>query len=106
VNAVTEIALTKIDVLSGLSELCVCRGYRIDGQLIDRFPLSGDRLARCEPIYDVRPGWKEAIDGVSEVDDLPNAAQDYIRYIQDALEVPVRIVSYGPAPEQTMTTQL
>jgi adenylosuccinate synthase len=105
-NDATEIALTKLDVLSGLTEIKVCRAYRIDGETTDRFPLSGDRLEECVPVFDRLPGWTDSIDHLTSPADLPGAALDYIRYIQEQTGVPVKLVSVGPTPEETIATEL
>lgn len=102
INGATEIALTKLDVLGGMDEIRICTGYRLDGETIDRFPLSADVLEVCEPIYDTVPGWKEDMKDVSGMEDLPGEALAYIRHIETAVGVRVGIISYGPAPEETI----
>ncbi len=102
VNGITDLALTKVDVLSGCEEIKVCRAYAIEGHEIDRFPLSGDVLATCEPIYETVPGWTELLDGISAFGDLPAAAVAYVAHIEEAMGVPVEIVSTGPEPEATI----
>ena len=105
-NGATELALTKVDVLSGCEEIGLCRAYAVDGQTVDRFPLSGDVLAVCEPVYDMVPGWSEPLDGVSSFDDLPAGVAAYIGRIEDVAGVPVKIVSTGPEPEATIYRDL
>ena len=73
----TELALTKLDVLSCLDEIPVCRAYRINGEETDRFPYT-PLLDQAEPVYDVLPGWGCDISGVRQFSDLPKAAQDYV----------------------------
>jgi len=101
-NGATDLALTKIDVLSGCEEVKVCRAYSIGGREIDRFPLSGDVLADCEPMYETLPGWEESLDGVKRYSDLPAAARAYVAHIERTVGVPVEIVSSGPEPEATI----
>ena len=102
VNGATELALTKLDVLTGVDEIKVCRTYRLDGRTTDRFPLSADEMEACEPVYEALPGWSEGLSGAERVEDLPAQAVDYVRFIEEATGVPVGIVSYGPAPEETI----
>jgi adenylosuccinate synthase len=105
-NGVTEIALTKLDVLDGLDEIRLCTGYRLDGRTLDRYPLSGDRLARCEPVYEAMPGWRGPFGNPTSLNELPKAAADYVRRIERCVGAQVRIVSYGPRPEDTIGTTL
>ncbi len=95
----TELALTKLDVLSCLEEIPVCRAYRIDGQEVERFPYT-PLLDQAEPVYDVLPGWHCDISNVRQFSELPKAAQDYVLYLEKALACPIRYVSVGPAREE------
>ena len=97
----TGIALTKLDVLGGLSELKLCVGYKYRGQKIDYPPQEENGLAHVEPLYDTLPGWQEDIGGVTSWEALPKAAQNYITSIEGLLGVPVTIVSVGPERNQT-----
>jgi len=101
-NGATDLALTKVDVLSGCDEIKVCRAYSYEGRKTDRFPLSGEVLEGCEPIYETLPGWKEPIDGIDAVGDLPPAAAAYVATIEKAVGAPIEIVSTGPEPEATI----
>ncbi len=101
-NDPTELAITKLDVLSGLPEIKICRAYRIDGTETTRFPVAADDLARCTPVYETLPGWEEDLRGVRSPDELPRAARDYLEFISAELGVPIGIVSVGPAPEETI----
>jgi len=105
-NGATELALTKVDVLSGCEEIGLCCAYAVNERTVERFPLSGDLLAVCEPVYDMVPGWAEPLDGVSSYDDLPAATAAYIGRIEDVAGVPVKIVSTGPEPEATIYRDL
>jgi adenylosuccinate synthase len=104
-NGITELALTKLDVLENLPTVKLCRAYRAGDERIDRFPLSGDRLADCSPVYEELPGWQSA-SRPGMWDDLPGAARRYIKAIEEAAGVPVTILSYGAAPEDTLQRQL
>ncbi len=105
-NGATDLALTKIDVLSGCDEIKVCRAYSLGGQEVDRFPLSGEVLEGCEPIYETLPGWQESLDGIDAIHDLPDAAAAYVAYVEEAVGTPVEIVSVGPEPEATIYRRL
>ena len=102
INGATELALTKLDVLTGVDEIKVCRAYRLDERTIDRFPLSADELETCEPVYESLSGWTEDLSGAERIEDLPTEAVAYVRFVEEATGVPVGIVSYGPAPEETI----
>jgi adenylosuccinate synthase len=105
-NGITEIALTKLDVLDGLDEIRLSTEYRLGGRALDRYPLSGDRLADCEPVYETMPGWRSPLGNPTTFEELPKAAADYIRRIERCAGVRVGIVSYGPRPEDTIGTTL
>ncbi|MFO7680016.1 MAG: adenylosuccinate synthase [Chloroflexota bacterium] len=102
INSFTDLALTKLDILSGLAEIPVCVAYKLDGKVIDYFPYSLEELARCEPVFDIQPGWQEDITGVRAWDDLPAAAQQYITYIAQNTQTPISSVSVGPGRAQVV----
>ena len=91
----TALALTKMDVLSYLDEIPVCTGYRLRGEVTDRFPYTPD-LYDCEPVYEILPGWKTDISGVRSYEELPKAARDYVEFIEEKVGCPIRYVSVGP----------
>jgi adenylosuccinate synthase len=101
-NGATDLALTKIDVLSGCDEIKVCRAYSVGGEEIDGFPVSGEVLEGCEPVYETLPGWQESLEGVGAIGDLPAAAAAYVATIEEAAGAPIEIVSTGPEPEATI----
>jgi adenylosuccinate synthase len=96
INSVSGLCLTKLDVLDGLDLLRICVGYRYDG--VERLtpPVGAEAYARCEPIYEDMPGWKDSTVGVRDFDQLPAAARAYIKRIEEVVAVPVDIVSTGP----------
>ncbi len=102
VNGATDIALTKLDVLTGQKEIKVCTAYEIDGKQTSDFPLVPSQLAAAKPIYETLPGWKEDLTGAKKLEDLPENAKRYVKYIEEQLGVPIRIVSVGPKREQTI----
>ncbi|HIS02033.1 MAG TPA: adenylosuccinate synthase [Candidatus Excrementavichristensenella intestinipullorum] len=96
----TALALTKLDVLTGLKEIPVCAHYRTaQGKVTDTFPFTPE-LYGCQPVYEVLPGWEEDISGVRRFQDLPKAAQDYVLYCQEKLGCPIKYVSVGADREQ------
>lgn len=102
INGVTDLHLTKLDILSGFDELKVCVAYECDGQRFETSPSSLDILDRCTPVYETLPGWKEDITGASAFADLPQAARDYCHFIADFTGADIGSVSVGPAREQTI----
>ncbi|EDY87704.1 adenylosuccinate synthetase [gamma proteobacterium HTCC5015] len=102
INSVSGLCVTKLDVLDGLDTIHVCTGYRIDGEVVAVPPIGADAFERCEPIYEEMPGWKESTVGVKSLDQLPQAARDYLTCIEDVVETPVDIISTGPDREETI----
>jgi adenylosuccinate synthase len=94
----TEIALTKLDCLSGAKELKICRRYKLHGELVEDFP-APYLISEAEPDYDMVPGWEEDISGARSFSDLPPAAAEYVLTIERSIGVPVRFVSVGPDRE-------
>lgn len=98
VNAFTELFLTKLDVLSGLKEIQVCVAYKRNGKQMVSLDFSGDArlMAQCQPVYETLPGWQEDLRGCREWSELPQAAQEYVKLIENKIGVPVRTISVGP----------
>src|SRR5512141_1041920 len=103
VNSVSTLMLNKIDILSGLPELKVCTGYRVDGRLVDEWPLNVAQLERAEPVYESLPGWSEDISGCRSVDELPAAARRYVAAIEERAGAPINLISVGPERTQTLS---
>lgn len=101
-NGPTDIALTKLDVLTGLDTIKVCTGYKFRGEIIQHPPQLEGALAEVVPVYEELPGWSEDIGGVTSWISLPTNAKEYIRYLEHALRTPVSIISVGPDREQTL----
>jgi adenylosuccinate synthase len=95
VQGATEAVLTAIDCLGYLDEIKVCVGYEVDGQVTDVFPVSA-KLDQAKPVYETLPGWKCDIRGVTDFDALPQAAKDYVAFIEERIGCPITIVSTGP----------
>ncbi len=102
INGFTELAITKLDVLSNLDKIEVCTGYVVDGNTTQRFPSDIRTLERVRPVYETLPGWNEDITGITRLEDLPSTARDYLTFISDFLDVPQRLISSGPKREQTI----
>jgi adenylosuccinate synthase len=102
INSVTGICITKLDVLDGLETVRICVAYKLDGKEITVPPVGADLLEKCEPVLVEMPGWKQSTVGAKSVEQLPQAAQDYLRRIGELCGVPVAIVSTGPDREQTI----
>ncbi len=99
-NSVSEIALTKLDVLSSLSALRLCVAYEADGERLDKVPYHQSVLHRVRPIYEELAGWSEDLTGVTSVERLPRAAREYIARIEQAVGVPVTFAAVGPDRDQ------
>ncbi len=99
-NGVQQLAITKLDVLTGLKEIKVCIGYRYNGEEMKDLPISMDVLARCTPIYETLPGWDKELK--PDWGNLPKEAKDYLDYISQFTGVPLSIVSIGPKREETI----
>ena len=95
----TEVALTVLDVLGYLDEIPVCVGYEIDGQVTKDFPTTV-KLAKAKPVYEVLPGWKSDIRGITKYEELPENCRKYIEFIEKEIGVPVTLVSNGPGREE------
>ncbi|PIR24616.1 MAG: adenylosuccinate synthase [Deltaproteobacteria bacterium CG_4_10_14_0_2_um_filter_43_8] len=107
VNGITHIALTKLDVLSGLKNLQICTDYLYNGESFPGYPASEDEFSQCTPLYEEHPAWDEDISNVHRYEDLPAAALSYIKRIEELLEVPISIVSLGQDRHSTLIrTQL
>ncbi len=102
INDVKAIAITKLDVLSGLETVKICTAYRHGGRTLSRFPSDLSTLEACTPIYEEFAGWPEDITGCRRRGDLPRNAQRYLDCIAEGLGVKIHIVSVGGSREQTI----
>ena len=96
VNSLTELFITKLDVLSGLEELKLCVGYKDNDEVITDYPFNQNVLNTAEPVYETFDGWTDDISTVKSFEDLPNNAQSYIKAIEAFIEVPITFISVGP----------
>ena len=102
INSVSGICLTKLDVLDGLKTIRVCVGYKGQGDSASGSLMDIDSYKALEPIYEDLPGWTESTVGAKSLDELPENARAYIRYIEAAIEVPVDIISTSPDRKETI----
>ena len=102
INGLTDLAITKLDVLTGLDTIKVCTAYECDGVEYDTVPEHRAVFDHAKPKYIEAPGWQEDITGCRSFDELPQAAQDYIKLIEDLSGVKVSLVAVGPDREQTI----
>jgi len=101
-SSVSGLCVTKLDVLDELETIQICVGYTIDGESIPGLPVVVDRFAECKPVYEEWAGWQDSTVGVTNYDDLPQKARDYLTRIEELAGVPVDIISTGPDREQTI----
>ncbi len=102
VNGLTDLAITKLDVLTGLEKIRIGVGYRAGNEVIYEFPQSQKIFRDSLPVYEEMPGWNEDITGIRHFEDLPTAAQNFIQRVEQLTEVPVTLVAVGPGREQTI----
>jgi adenylosuccinate synthase len=99
INNFSFLALTKLDVLSGLKEIRVAVAYILDGKRTERFPAVASQLERVQPIYESLPGWREDIRGLRDFEKLPKEAKAYVHFLEEALGIPVAFIGTGPEAE-------
>ena len=102
INGFTSVALTKLDVLDALDEIKVCVGYNLDGKRCDSLPAVSQDLRRVEPIYETLPGWKSSTVGITELNELPVPARDYVNFLSNHIGAQIGLVSTGPERSQTI----
>ena len=102
VNHFASMVVTKLDVLDSFETIPVCVGYRYRGEVIEEMPALSRVLEEIEPVYEDRPGWNCSTEGITEFDELPAAARDYLKYLEDKTEVEIGCVSTGPERDQTI----
>jgi adenylosuccinate synthase len=99
-NSIDKIALTKLDVLSGLDELKICTGYTYEGELFENIPPHQTIMHKCQPVYKVLKGWKQDISKVKDFESLPENTKNYILEIEKLIKVPLSMISVGPERSQ------
>jgi len=102
VNGLTDLAINKLDILSGFDELKICTAYDIDGKVTEDFPMTLAEAERAKPIYETLPGWTEDLTKMTSIDQFPENARRYIERIEALAEVPAALLSVGPGRDQTI----
>lgn len=103
VNGLTGIALTKLDVLSAFDTIKICTGYKYNGAMLETLPSALHIFEKCEPVYEEFKGWKSDITKAKSFEELPDAAQRYVKRLEELAAVPIVLVSVGPRRDQTIT---
>ena len=102
VNSLSELGVTKLDVLDRLDEIKVCVAYEHEGERIEDFPYHQTVLHNAKPIYETLPGWKTDLTGITDRSELPTASLDYLTFIEEQCGMPVRLVGVGPGRKQVL----
>jgi adenylosuccinate synthase len=102
VNGITDLFLTKLDVLSGLENVPLCVGYEVDGKRVDEMPMTQADVVAATPVYETMPGWFEDISAARSFADLPARARDYVERIEELSGAPVSAIGVGPGREETV----
>ncbi|MEA5470936.1 adenylosuccinate synthase [Spirulina sp. 06S082] len=105
INGLDCLAITKLDVLDSLEEIKICVAYDVDGEKCHHLPSSTSQFAKCRPIYKTLPGWKQSTEECRNLDDLPQKALDYLKFLAELMEVPIAIVSLGASRDQTIIVE-
>ena len=105
INGLDCLAVTKLDVLDDLDEIKVCVAYELGGKTCRDLPGDANRFAQCKPIYETLPGWKQSTDHCRTLDDLPEAALNYLKFLAELMDVPIAIVSLGASRDQTIIVE-
>ncbi len=101
-NSITDLCITKLDVLDTLPEIKIAVAYQKNNQELHIAPMSADDYIHCQPIYETLPGWQSSTTGITDIDQLPKQARSYLNRIQSLLQVPINIISTGADRNQTI----
>ncbi len=105
VNGVTALCITKLDIIDGLDEIKVCTSYQYKGSQRFAPPYAADDFAACEPVYESLPGWNQATEGLTDYEQLPVETKQYLGFIEEYLDTPIKIISTGPERDQTIVLE-
>jgi len=105
VNGLTDFFLTKLDVLTGWERIPVCVAYEVDRVRVEELPASQTDFHHAKPIYEYLPGWKENISKAKSVDDLPNNAKEYVKYLEKVSGAPISAIGVGPGRDETIVVR-
>ena len=100
INGITHLALTKLDVLSGLKTFKVCTAYVLNGKPIEHYPIN--KVNQCQPVYKEFQGWNKDLSSCKKLEDLPEETQVFLQFIENSLNIPIEIISVGPNREETI----
>jgi adenylosuccinate synthase len=102
INGFSGLGVTKLDVLDGMETVQIATGYKLNGQSRDILPVGAEELEGCEPIYEKMPGWKDSTVGLTRYEQLPEAARNFLKRIEQICNVPIDLISTGPERDQTI----
>ncbi|HUF80605.1 MAG TPA: adenylosuccinate synthase [Burkholderiales bacterium] len=102
INGFSGLGVTKLDVLDGMETVQLATGYRLNGHSMDILPVGAEELEDCKPVYEQMPGWKDSTVGVARYEQLPEAARNFLKRIEEACGVPIDLISTGPDRTQTI----
>ncbi len=102
INGVTDLIITKLDVLTGWEQIPVCVAYDVDGERISELPMTQTGFHHATPVYEYLPGWTEDISNARSLDDLPSNARAYIDFLEQRCGAPISAIGVGPEREQTI----
>lgn len=102
IGSIDSIALLHLDTLSGLEEIKICKSYKIGSKQTSFFPVDSEKLSKAECIYETAPGWTEDLTRLTDFDDLPTNAKDYVTLVEKLIKKPVKIIGVGPKRSQTI----
>jgi adenylosuccinate synthase len=105
VNGLTDIFLTKLDVLTGIESIPVCVAYDVDGEVVDELPMTQTGFHHAKPVYEMLPGWSEDISAARSVDDLPPNAKAYVQFLQDVSGAPISAIGVGQDRNATIVVR-
>ncbi len=105
VNGLTDFFLTKLDVLTGWEKIPVCVAYEVDGARVEELPASQTDFHHAKPIYEFLPGWQENISKAKSVEDLPNNAKEYVKFLEKVSGVPISAIGVGPGRDETIVVR-
>jgi len=105
VNGLTDFFLTKLDVLTGWEQIPVCVAYEIDGKRVEELPSSQSDFHHAKPIYEYLPGWKEDISKARKLEDLPENARAYVKFLEEISGAPMSAIGVGPGRDETIVVK-
>lgn len=102
VNGLTDVVLTKLDVLDNYDEIPVAVGYEVNGEVVTELPVDQPGFVDAKPVYEVLPGWSQDISGIREYDELPQATRDYVEFLEKQIGCRISSIGVGPGREETI----